>query len=70
MNNPGKQVSRNKNPRNPSKRPNINERQARAIADNQIWQREFNADYDQVMLSISTGAVQALRCGSPPGFAG
>lgn len=53
--------------RNPAKKKNVNESQARAIADAQIWRREFSPDYDQVMLRISSAATNTLRCGSPPG---
>ncbi len=53
--------------RNPSKKKNINESQARSIADAQIWAREFSPDYDQMILRISNAATLTLRCGSPPG---
>lgn len=54
--------------KNPAKKKGINEGQAAAIAEAQMWEREFHPDYDQVMLRISTAATQALRCGSPPGI--
>lgn len=56
---------------NPSKnQPKMTERQTRNLADAQIWKKEFNPDYDQVILRVSTAATQSLRCGSPPGRAG
>lgn len=56
---------------NPAKnQPKMTETQTRNLADAQIWRREFNPDYDQVILRISTAAQQALRCGSPPGTVG
>lgn len=39
---------------------------AKMIADSQIWMREFQADYDQIVLRISH-APTGLRFGSPPG---
>lgn len=45
----------------------ISAAQAQAIADSQIWLRQFNPDYDQVMLRIST-AVTGLHYGAPPGI--
>lgn len=47
----------------------ISERQAKMVADSQIWMREFNPDYDQIMLRISS-ANTGLRYGSPPGTVG
>ena len=44
----------------------ISENYAKAISDSQIWAREFNADYDQIMLRISN-APTGLRFGAPPG---
>ncbi len=41
-------------------------KQAIASANQQIWQREFNPDYDQVVLRISTAPLQSLRNGQPP----
>lgn len=43
----------------------ITENQAKAVADGQIWLREFNPDYDQVVKRISA-APTGLRNGAPP----
>ncbi len=41
-------------------------KQAIARANQQIWQREFNPDYDQVVLRISSAPLRGLRNGQPP----
>ncbi len=41
-------------------------KQAIASANQQIWQREFNPDFDQVVLRISTAPLNSLRNGQPP----
>ena len=41
-------------------------KQAMAAAVEQVWQREFNPDYDQVVLRISSAPLQSLRNGQPP----
>jgi len=41
-------------------------KQARAAAVEQIWQKEFNPDYDQVVLRISSAPLRSLRYGQPP----
>lgn len=45
----------------------VTAREATAMANRQIWQREFNPDYDQVMLRISTVPFSGLQFGAPPG---
>ena len=42
----------------------ISLQQAKMIADGQIWKREFNPDYDQVIKRASS-AINGLRFGSP-----
>jgi len=44
----------------------ITERQAKGIADGQIFLREFNPDYNQMMKKISKYPT-GLRNGAPPG---
>lgn len=52
---------------NVARKKPITAREALAAANRQIWQREFNPDYDQVVLRISsaTGGC-GLRNGEPP----
>lgn len=50
---------------NVARKKPITAREAVAAANRQIWQREFNPDYDQVVLRIST-ATTGLRYGDPP----
>ena len=45
----------------------VTAKEAIARANQQIWQREFNADYDQVMLRISNAPFGGLRFGQPLG---
>lgn len=45
----------------------ITENQSKGIADGQIWLREFNPDYDQVVKRISL-APTGLRNGAPLGI--
>lgn len=52
--------------RNISKTKPITAKQAVARANQQIWQREFNPDYDQVVLRISSAPLCGLRFGQPP----
>lgn len=58
-------VSRRKIQNVARKKP-VTAREASRIADRQIWQREFNPDYDQVVLRISTAPFAGLRFGDPP----
>ncbi len=51
---------------NVARKKPITAREALAAANRQIWQREFNPDYDQVVLRISTASVCGLRFGEPP----
>lgn len=59
-------------PANKQKVPNvarkkpITAREAVAAANRQIWQREFNPDYDQVVLRISSAPFAGLQHGAPP----
>jgi len=62
------QKNRNKKVRNTAKKKPISEEEAKKIADSQIFLREFNADYTQVMLRISN-APTGLVFGAPPGGA-
>jgi len=48
------------------KTKSITLKEAKASADQQIWQRTFRPDYDQVMLRISTAPLNSLRYGQPP----
>jgi hypothetical protein len=50
---------------NVARKKPVTAREANAAAIRQIWQREFNPDYDQVVLRIST-APSGLRFGEPP----
>ncbi len=52
--------------RNIARQRAITARQAIGIANRQIWQREFNPDYDQVVLRISSAVFAGLRNGQPP----
>ncbi len=62
-------ASRRKTQNVARKRP-ITAREAVGIANRQIWQREFNPDYDQVVLRISNVPFAGLRYGEPPPPAG
>jgi hypothetical protein len=53
--------------KNIARRKAINAREAVAIANRQIWQREFNPDYDQIVLRVSNAVYSGLRNGYPPG---
>jgi len=55
---------------NVARKKPITAREAIARANQQIWQREFNPDYDQVVLRISTAVRNGLRFGQPPGGVG
>ena len=52
--------------RNIASKKAISAREAVAIANRQIWQREFNADYDQIVRRVSTAVNAGLRFGQPP----
>lgn len=54
--------------RNIAKSKPISENQAKVIADGQIWLREFNPDYDQIVRRVSN-APTGLRFGAPIGTA-
>jgi len=43
---------------------------AAQIAQQQIWQREFNSDYDQIVKRVSTAVFSGLKFGQPPGKVG
>lgn len=45
-------------------------KQAIGVANQQIWQREFNPDYDQVVKRISTAVFAGLAFGEPPSTVG
>lgn len=51
---------------NVARKKPITAREAVAAANRQIWQREFNPDYDQVVLRTSTAPFAGLRFGEPP----
>lgn len=51
---------------NVARKKPITAREALAAANRQIWQREFNPDYDQVVLRISNVPFAGLRYGAPP----
>lgn len=52
--------------KNIARKKAISAREAVGIANRQIWQREFNPDYDQVVLRISNAVNAGLRFGQPP----
>jgi len=52
--------------RNIARKKAITAREAVVTANRQIWQREFNPDYDQVVLRISSAVFAGLRNGQPP----
>ena len=52
--------------RNIARKKAITAREAVSAANRQIWQREFNPDYDQVVLRISSAVFAGLRNGQPP----
>lgn len=51
---------------NVARKKPITAREALAAANRQIWQREFNPDYDQVVLRISNAPFCGLRFGEAP----
>ena len=51
---------------NVARKKPITAREALAAANRQIWQREFNPDYDQVVLRISNVPFAGLQNGAPP----
>jgi hypothetical protein len=51
---------------NVARKKPVTAREANAIAQRQIWQREFNPDYDQMVLRISNGPFCGLRNGQAP----
>lgn len=51
---------------NVARRKPVTSREAMAAAQQQIWQREFNPDYDQVVLRVSNVPFAGLRFGEPP----
>jgi len=51
---------------NVARKKPITAREAIAVANRQIWQREFNPDYDQVVLRTSTAPFTGLQNGAPP----
>ncbi len=57
-------VNSQQNPNVATAKP-ITKREAIAISNQQIWQREFNPDYDQVVLRISSAPIAGLRFGHP-----
>ena len=57
-------IDTNKN-RNIARKKPITQKEAIAIANRQIWQREFSPDYDQVMKKVSTAVNAGLRPGGP-----
>lgn len=52
--------------RNVARKKSVTAQAALAAANRQIWQREFNPDYDQVVLRISTAPFAGLINGQPP----
>lgn len=52
--------------RNIARKKAVSAREAIAAANRQIWQREFNPDYDQVVLRISNAVFAGLNQGQPP----
>lgn len=44
----------------------ITKNQAKMVADSQIWLREFNADFDQIVKRVSHSPT-GLSFGAPPG---
>lgn len=51
---------------NVARKKPVTAREAVAAANRQIWQREFNPDYDQVVLRISSAPFAGLQNGQPP----
>ncbi len=52
--------------RNVARKRTITAQEALSAANQQIWQRQFNPDYDQVVLRISTAPFAGLQNGQPP----
>ncbi len=48
----------------------LTQAQVAAEANTQIFLREFNPAYDQILLRLSVEATQGLKNGSPPGRVG
>lgn len=53
-------------PKNVARSKPVTQKEAVAIANRQIWQREFYPDYDQIMLRISNAPFNGLAHGQPP----
>jgi len=51
---------------NVARKKPVTAREAVAVANRQIWQREFNPNYDQVVLRISDVPLGGLQNGAPP----
>lgn len=52
--------------KNISRRPTVTDEEARRIALKEMFQRDFNAEYHQILLRVSDG-TKGLFWGSPPG---
>ncbi len=52
--------------RNVARKKAITAQEALSIANQQIWQRQFNPDYDQVVLRVSSAPFAGLHNGQPP----
>lgn len=48
----------------------LTQAQVAAQSDTQIFLREFNPDYNQILLRLSVAATQGLKNGNPPGSVG
>lgn len=55
-------MAKNKNKARPKA---VSAKESIAIANRQIWQREFNPDYDQIVKRISLGVKHGLNNGQP-----
>lgn len=57
----------NKRIENIATRKAVTSRESLARTMQAIWKREFNPDYDQVVLRISPYPLDGLHKGAPPG---
>ena len=67
-----KRGGRSRSDRSPNvaRQKSLTQGEVAAQANTQIFLREFNPDYDQILLRLSVEATQGLKNGSPPGRVG
>lgn len=65
-----KRRSKSNKVKNVARQQPLSRSQVADQANTQIFLREFNPDYDQIILRLSVGATQGLKNGTPPGRVG